>query len=395
MASIYIFDKVKNSGLGRIKSALCTAALALAACGGGGGGGTSGPTATDPAGTTPTVTTQTVPAPAAAAGSLQGTIYLVFAGKMLKIDVATGKETQLSNQGTFDSGFLDVSYDGKELMFVRDAPGSDGGDWYDREYFNFVNINNFSQVNTRFKKYSSTGERTLFAKLSPDNTKIAVIYKYYDKTLPGIAGNGAYTTDVDVWDRTGKIISSFSTDSAGNRVKEFAWLPDGNLLMTSRAGILKTTDTTLKNIELLFKPGVPSSWRSVTSSPDGKRLAMKSGRHIYTMNIDGSNVVQVTDSDDNNEEYSPIWSPDSKYIAFTTNIFTYTTGPIVAGGGTIYQMLLAPADNKTYKLDRTFSETLSLGSIIGSSSIAATNGLIVLKTGPNSNVFAQEDFIWR
>jgi hypothetical protein len=370
-------------------------ALALSGCGGGGGGTASTVVNnTDPSstpGTTTTTGTTTTAPPAAA--SVSGTIYYIFAGEMNKLDVATGVKTKMSSQGTFDAGFLDVSADSKELMYVRDAPGSDGGNWYDQEYFNLVNINDFSQVNSRFKKFSSTGARTIFAKLSPDKSKIAVIARYCDETYDsGVCKS--YANGVRVWDRNGNILVAFNKDNSGNRVKEFAWLPDGNLLMTTDLGIVKTTDTTLTTFELLFKPSVPS-WRSVVSSPDGKRLALKSGRHVYTMNIDGSNVVQVTDSEGDDQEYSPIWSPDGKYIAFTTNIFSYTTGPIVAGGGTIYQMILAPADNKTYKISKNFSETLGAGGLTGSSSIVATNGLIVLKTGPNSDVFSEEDFIWR
>lgn len=72
------------------------------------------------------------------------------------------------------------------------------------------------------------------------------------------------------------------------------------------------------------------------------------------MNIDGSNQVQVTDYEGDDEEYSPIWSPDGKYIAFTTNIFSYTTGPIVACGGTIYQMIWRLLITKPTKLAKTF-----------------------------------------
>jgi Tol biopolymer transport system component len=113
------------------------------------------------------------------------------------------------------------------------------------------------------------------------------------------------------------------------------------------------------------------------------------------MNIDGSNMVQLTDSDGDDQQYSPIWSPDGKYIAFTANIFAYTTGPVVSGGGTIYQLILAPADNKTYKLSKEFFESSGTGGLSGSSSIVANNGLILLKTAPNANVFAEEDFVWR
>jgi tricorn protease-like protein len=325
--------------------------------------------------------------------NLSGSIYYIFAGELNKFDLNAGKKTKMINQGSFDTKFFDVSLDNKELMYVADAPGSDGGNWYDQEYFNFVDPSSFNVLVPRFKKFADVTIGTKFAKLSPDRSKIAVNYTYCSETYDsGVCK--ANSTNVSVWDKTGAITLTYTQDYAGNLIKQFAWMPDGNLLLTSNAGIYKTTDTTLKRYELLFKPNLPS-YGSLAVSPDGKRLALKSGKHIYTMNIDGSNVVQLTDSDGDDQQYSPTWSPDGKYIAFITNIFAYTTGPIVSGGGTIYQMILAPADNKTYKLTKEYFENLGSGGLTGSSGIVAGNGLVILKTGPNSDVFAESDFVWR
>lgn len=385
-----------HAQLGKVFSRVALA-ITLAACGGGGGGGTTTAPTTDPSGTpgantttlAPPTTTVAPPTPA----SISGTIYYVFAGELNKFELSTGKRTRLLGQGIFDDKFFDVSADNKELMYVKDAPVADGGDYFEQEYFNFVDTTSLSEVAPRFKKFAGTSIKTNFAKLSPDKTKLAVIYRYCSETFASGVCSG-YSTNVRVWDKTGTITRTYTKDNAGNLIKEFAWMPGGNLLMTSAAGILKTTDATLNSYELLFKPNLPS-WRSVVPSPDGKRLALKSGKHIYTMNIDGSNMVQLTDSEGDDQQYSPIWSPDGKYIAFTTNIFAYTTGPIVSGGGTIYQMILAPADNKTYKLTKEYFESLGSGGLSGSSGIVANNGLVILKYGPNSKVFAEEDFVWR
>lgn len=52
-------------------------------------------------------------------------------------------------------------------------------------------------------------------------------------------------------------------------------------------------------------------------SPDAKRVAFQSNRegrfHIYTMDIDGSNVTQITSGDV--DDRHPAWSPDGKFLA--------------------------------------------------------------------------------
>ena len=56
-------------------------------------------------------------------------------------------------------------------------------------------------------------------------------------------------------------------------------------------------------------------------SPDGQHVAfsMKSGRsrHLFMMNVDGSDLVQLTN--ERSIDVQPAWSPDGKWIVFTSN----------------------------------------------------------------------------
>src|SRR5690606_40947972 len=54
------------------------------------------------------------------------------------------------------------------------------------------------------------------------------------------------------------------------------------------------------------------NWGNLRVSNDGKKVSMFINDHIYIMDIDGSNLNQVTDSD--GSEVFGEFSPDNKYL---------------------------------------------------------------------------------
>jgi Tol biopolymer transport system component len=122
------------------------------------------------------------------------------------------------------------------------------------------------------------------------------------------------------------------TDSNNiSRDGDLVWSPDGKQLAYSVYRDETIVEIYVMDVEDALQ-GVAVSqqltdspaftWNLVTSwSPDGSRLAFSSDRdgntEIYLMNVDGSNVVRLT----NNlaSDTQPDWSPDGKQIAFTSD----------------------------------------------------------------------------
>jgi len=116
--------------------------------------------------------------------------------------------------------------------------------------------------------------------------------------IPGDAIGGAWSPD-------GKRIAF--TRQLGLEVIPERKVPTPNIeIYTARAD---GTDV----VRLTDQPGIDAH---PTWSPDGRRIAFASDRggsewHIYVMDADGSNVIQLA------EGQTPAWSPDGSHIAFT------------------------------------------------------------------------------
>jgi Tol biopolymer transport system component len=145
------------------------------------------------------------------------------------------------------------------------------------------------------------------ARLSPDETKVAVAVKHRDNTREHFI----YTTIIyDVNNKEEIIRHTGYADPA--------WLPDGRLLILphdypARFGIY-VTDSNLLNPTRIDKNRVNKHVYDADVSPSGKQVTFIQNKQLYIMNIDGSGYKPLIQS--RFAILAPTWSPDGRYIAY-------------------------------------------------------------------------------
>lgn len=245
---------------------------------------------------------------------------------ILKINLATGKGSTVLPENTGRYGW-DISMDGSLLLQSTDAPSS-VNNWEEANLYTLSKLSDGTIV-SQFVYYPANGDLTN-GYLSADKSMIAV-QPTFDDGIVILDINGKQLHDL-----TGFAGQTFGHDT------QIAWMPDNSLLFTIGESIYRTnTDFTKAT---LIKTLNFTSWGDMSVSADGKKIAFDGGNHIWMMNSDGSNLVQVTTSD--NVEKTSAFSPDGKYLLIGTD--WHQTGSF----GSIWYLAIIPADGQTYNVNK-------------------------------------------
>lgn len=267
-------------------------ALVLAACGGGGNSGSSPGSAdggTEPPGTTGTV--------ARINAGVTGRLTTQFAGSYLETDLASGETRVIRSTNVLRGPFSPV---GNTTEFVSTSRTIDGEtiDSNDNEAILF-----FDSQGMTTRRFSRSSGFTGSPLVSPDGNNVLV--EWHDTVLED------FIPVPTVFSTGGSILDRYV-----NYNNQYAWLPDGDVLLGRGNAVYRATPGSL--LEPVQVLSLPRRFTDIFASPDGKQLAVTlngGGDDVsaWVMNVDGSGLRQVAVSSQT-RAFAGGFSPDGKQL---------------------------------------------------------------------------------
>ncbi|MFT2008736.1 TolB family protein [Pontibacter sp. 13R65] len=270
---------------------------------------------------------------------------------VLTVDTRTGAKSVLLNEEVRGNGF-DISRDGRIRLTSTDIRGN-----YDASQYTLSNVADGSIV-SQFEFYPPNGgSKYNSGLLSPDNSLIAI--------------KPTFEEGIIILDKSGKEVVHLTAinNNAFTRNDRVEWLPGNGIVFTNGKYILKAvppyTNATLVK-EMNYQ-----DWGNVKVSQDGQKISVLIDKHIYLMNIDGSNLTQVTTS--KTQELEAVFSPDGKYLLVGSDF--RRTGVF----GAVHNLKIIPADGKLYDLDAEQMASSSAIPVIpkGETKIETSDGIML------------------
>lgn len=235
---------------------------------------------------------------------LTGKMLYTFAGDFFVTDLFNATKAKPGNRTTDD---LSASRDGTELIFSdRFAAGTGVG----RAKVSIINPAGV-EISSFFTVDGFGGA----LKFSPDKTRFA-----------------ANWSSTDIGDPVASIITLFTrTGTRLNRYKDFSgydWATDNLLYLSSFNELYRVDPTTSAQPTLITRTA--NSLRDIQISPDGTKVAFIMKSSAWIMNVDGTALRKLTESNVLLGEVA--WSPNGKVIAVSERDSPYKTWAVPADG---------------------------------------------------------------
>lgn len=180
----------------------------------------------------------------------------------------------------------------------------------------------YKEALEKYSVINRTGISAVMDRMS--DPKVSPNGKFLSVTIFGYPQQAFDSNCVAIFDLSnGKLIKKFTQKyygswTADNRlVLSGAYKSvstDGNMYPAQTPGIF-ITDAAFQTMTRLDDGLDDPSPYHATVSPDGKRIAFILNNHVWTMDINGSNLKQITAASNDNIETFPEWSPDGRFIA--------------------------------------------------------------------------------
>lgn len=239
-----------------------------------------------------------------------------------RIDMSTGMLSGVMSDWHNGAGW-DISWDGtKGVKQVNES-------YYDTRYIIFNTSDGSTIKEILYEPNDNYGG---LPHISPDGKLLALRPTLRDGLV--------------ILDMNGNIlhnISGYGSTHEFEYLDPICWEPSGTILFRKEGGLWRTSTDFNRATKVCDIPF--SDWKGYAcASPDGKKIALPLGEHIWLMNADGSDFHQITES--NQRETEPCFSPDSKYLGIAANSRAGAPG----SGTTAAHLCLVPADGQVYKV---------------------------------------------
>jgi len=234
-------------------------------------------------------------------------------GKVYQMSIDKGQLQELVDVPP-KYGSIALSSDARKIVFsdyTHDTP-----DPSTNKRFISIGIMNIDKTGLRRLTHDIADE--LAPEWSPDGKFVAFISNR-------VLGLDIYIVNVD----TGEVLAVTSDFLNKLAYDEncLSWSPDGKRIAFSATDTLQqhpSSHVYIINIDgsnrLDLTPDLDIGRACPTWSPDGSRVAFSSGddNKVYVVNDDGTNLISLS-YENLGQMSNPIWSPDGKYIAFSSN----------------------------------------------------------------------------